>query len=73
MRKPREITTAVLLVLLVLLWAGAKIHFHARFWDYLRANDLMGYVVEHWPFSAGMVLIALLFLVIGAIERRRAT
>ena len=73
MRKWSEITTAVLLVLLGLLWAGAKIHFYTRFWDYLRANDLMGYVSEHWPFSAAMAFIALLFVAIGARERRRAT
>lgn len=73
MRKWAEGATLVLLGLLALLWAGAKIHFFARYWHYLDQDNLRAYILEHSPFWAGMALIGVLFLAMGAIERRKTT
>ena len=73
MRKWTDATTGVLLVLLGLLWAGAKIHFFMRYWHYYEADNLRGYILEHSPFWAGAALVGLGFLVTGAIERRRTS
>jgi hypothetical protein len=73
MRTWADTTTGILLVLLGFLWVGAKVHFFARFWHYLGADDLRGYVVEHSVFWAGMALIGLGFLAIRAMDRRKGT
>jgi polyferredoxin len=72
MRKWTEKVSIALLVVFGLLWAGAKIHFFARYWDYYEAGDVRGYILEHWPFWAAMGVVALLGLLLGAIERRRS-
>jgi hypothetical protein len=72
MRKWTEKTGIVLLILLGLLWVGAKVHFFMRYGYYSKTNNLSGYLLEHWPFWAGAGAIALLLYLLGAAGRRKS-
>jgi hypothetical protein len=64
-----ERTALILLVLSVLLYLAAKVHFYTRFGGYLEAGNLKGYILEHWPFWAAMGVIAVLLLLLRAIGK----
>jgi hypothetical protein len=64
-RRWTEKLAILLLICLVMLWVGAKIHFFMRFGN----TTVDGYILEHWPFWAGMTFVGLLLLLLGRIER----
>lgn len=66
-RRWTERRTFLLLVILALLWVGAKVHFYTRF----GATNIDGYLQEHWPFWAAMASVACLLWLVEAIEQRR--
>ncbi len=67
MRKWAERAAVVFVALLVLDWVGAKVHFYTRFWGYMEADNLKGYLAEHWPFWAAAAFIGLALILLGLI------
>jgi hypothetical protein len=60
-------TSAVLLVSLVCMYVVAKVHFLTRFF----ALPLDAYCAEHWPFTAGLAIVAVLLWVVAPLTEKR--
>ena len=67
MGKRLEKINVSLLVIFVLLYVGAKIHFFSRFGE----PGIGDYLEEHWYFWAGMAVVAGAGALLGFVARRR--
>jgi hypothetical protein len=67
MQKPLEKINFVLLIIFLLLYLGAKIHFFSRF----GAASIGDYLEEHWYFWAGMAVVAALGALLSFAAKRR--
>jgi len=56
-----------LAVSLAVVYVAAKVHFFTRF----DPADLRGYWAEHWPFTAGLVVIAAAVWAVAVLLSRR--
>jgi hypothetical protein len=66
MAKASKVAVVGLLVAFALLYIGAKVHFFTRF-----RGDCVAYAAEHWPFWAGMIVIAWLLRAVGVAAEKR--
>ena len=54
----------LLLAMLLLPWGAAKIHFLTRYWRY-GPDNFAGYIVEHWPYWARILAVAVLMAIVA--------